>query len=86
MSARTVTKGIAKAKRTKSTKARGRRTKRGIMNPALSSVSVAARDGAADAMDLTQADGILESIDSFAFEYEHPHLLGTSLADWLQDS
>ena len=86
MSARPAMKGIAKAKRTKSTKARGRRTWRGMMNPALSSLSVAARDGVADAMDLTPADSILESIDSFAFEYENPHLLGKILADCLQDS
>ena len=86
MSARPATKGITKAKRTKPTKPRGRRTSQQEMNPALASVSFAAQDGAADAMDLTPADSVLESIDSAVFEYEHPHLLGKSLADWLQDS
>ena len=86
MSARPATNGIAKAKRTKTTKPRGRRTSQREMNPALYSISVAAQDGAANAMDLTPADNILESIDSAVFEYEHPHLLDKSLADWLQDS
>ena len=76
MRAGSVTKGIAKAKRTKSKKARGRWTRRVTMNPALSSVSVADPDGAANAMHLTPADNILESIESFAYEYEHPHHLG----------
>ena len=86
MIARPTTKGIAKAKRTKSTKARDRRTSQRGMNPALSSVPVAAQDYAADAMDLTPADNILESIEEAAFEYENPHLLEKDVADWLQDS
>ena len=83
---RPATKGIAKAKRTKSTRARDRRTSHRDVNPALPPVSVAAQDSAADAMDLTPADSILESIEEAAFEYEHPHLLRNSLADWLQNS
>ncbi|KAM0802403.1 hypothetical protein BDR22DRAFT_887634 [Usnea florida] len=68
MSAGPATKGIAKAKRTKTTQPRGRTTSQREMNPALYSISVAAQDGAANAMDLTPADNILESIDSAVFE------------------
>lgn len=63
------TNGIAKTKRTKSTKARDNWPSQHDTNTATSSSSAAAQDDAADAMDCTPADAVLDSVEDMEFEY-----------------
>lgn len=63
------TKGIAKAKRTKSTHARDNWPSQHNTNLATSSSLATAQDDDADAMDVTPADAVLDSAEDMEFEY-----------------
>ena len=69
------TNGIAKAKRTKSTKARDNWPSQYDADMAIPSSSGTAQDDATDAMDTSPADDVLDSVEEVTFEYGCPSLL-----------
>ena len=69
------TNGIAKAKRTKSTRARDNWPSQHNTNLATSSSPATAQDDAADAMDYTSADAALDSVEDMEFEYVYYRVL-----------
>ena len=64
------TNGIAKAKRTKSTKARDDQPNQHPTSMVIASSSAAAQENATDAMDDTPGDAVLDLIEHGEFEYE----------------
>lgn len=69
------TNGIAKAKPTKSSKARDNWLSQNDTSLAMPSSSAAAQDAATDAMDLAPADAVLDSVEDMDFEYGYSHPL-----------